>query len=293
MSPTIADRLTECAEATEASLERYLAPGHDVPALATLARATRHGTLQGGKRLRPFLVREGAAALGGDRQAAMPAACAVEMIHSYSLVHDDLPAMDDAETRRGRPSVHAAYDEATAVLVGDALLTEGFAVVAGAGYPPEAAVALVAELARGAGAAGMVGGQMMDLYPGALTEDEVVGIQARKTGALIEAAAVMGGLVAGGDEAQLGALRRYAAALGLAFQIQDDILDVTADAAALGKPAGRDEEAGKATFVGLYGLDGARARVARSTEEAKDAVAGMPSPDVLTELADWQAGRGA
>lgn len=259
-------------------------------AMAKLLAAIRHGTLGGGKRLRPFLVMEATAALGTDSDEALEAACAVEMVHSYSLIHDDLPAMDDAETRRGRPSVHAAYGEATAILAGDALLTDAFGVLA-RGYPGERAGRLALILADGAGTYGMVGGQAMDLAPDDATESSVIAIQARKTGALIEAACAMGGVIGGANDAQTAALRAYARALGLAFQVRDDVLDASADAATLGKPAGRDEDAGKATFVGLYGLDGAQAHVDALTAEAADALAPLPRPDALIGLAQWQASR--
>ena len=260
------------------------------PALARLREAQRHAALLGGKRLRPFLCVEACAAVGGAPARAVPAGCAVEMIHAYSLVHDDLPAMDDAETRRGRPSVHVAYGEATAILAGDGLLTDAFGVLADA-YDGETARALVRLLAAGAGSEGMVGGQAMDLEPEGAGEAEVAAIQARKTGALIRAAALMGGAVGGADETQRAALGAYADALGLAFQVQDDVLDATAEAGALGKPAGRDEAAGKATYVGLLGLEGARARVADLTEAAAAAAGRLPSGDTLAALARWQAKR--
>ena len=278
------------AEDVERALKNAL-PAGGPGAVARLAKAMRHGALGGGKRLRPFLVIEAAVAVGGEAGAAMPAACAAEMVHAYSLIHDDLPCMDDAETRRGRPSVHVAYGEASAVLAGDALLTDAFGLLAGA-YEGEAARRLVGLLAAGAGTGGMVGGQAMDLDPGEATEAAILAIQARKTGALIEASALMGGVVAGADEGQLAALRAYARALGLAFQLRDDVLDATAEAATLGKPAGRDEAAGKATFVGLLGLEGARARVDALTAEAVGALGALPRPGALADLARWQAGRG-
>ncbi|WP_031554950.1 polyprenyl synthetase family protein [Parvularcula oceani] len=290
MRDTIEERLRSRAQEVERALGSALSSRGDRPALLRLDAALRHGALGGGKRLRPFLVIESAAALrsGAD---PLPAACAIEMVHAYSLIHDDLPAMDDAETRRGKPSVHAAYDEAIGILAGDALLTEAFALLSGGAYAPAVAVRLISQLAQGAGRAGMVGGQMMDLYPEAASEEEIVAIQARKTGALIEASALMGGTLAGGASSQLAALAAYARALGLAFQIQDDVLDATADAATLGKPAGRDEVAGKATFVGLYGIEGARVRVRDLTEEAKAALGRLPDGSVLAALADWLATR--
>ncbi len=249
-----------------------------------------YGLTAGGKRMRPFLVLECAAIFGATEDHAMNAAVALEMIHSYSLVHDDLPAMDDADLRRGKPSVHKAYDEAIAILVGDALLTEAFLVLCR--YPDETAAPLCRVLAEASGMEGMVGGQMMDLYPAGETEREIASLQARKTGALIECAARMGCIVGGAGEAETSALTTYARKLGLAFQIADDLLDVTADAAAIGKPAGRDEDQGKATFVGLHGVDGARAKLAAVNDEARAALAPLGErADVLEALLDWQAGR--
>ncbi|WOI52041.1 farnesyl diphosphate synthase [Parvularcula sp. LCG005] len=294
MAETLKEKIINRAAAVDDALTSILSVPLDDPALIRLQEASRHGALGGGKRLRPFLVIEGAILTGASMEAAMPAACAIEMVHSYSLVHDDLPAMDDADLRRGQPSVHKAYDEAIAVLVGDALLTDAFTVLTDGAYAPETATTLVQVLSRAAGSAGMVGGQMMDLYPVGLDEDEIIGIQRRKTGALIVAAAEMGGIVGGADPAARQALKDYAAAIGLAFQIVDDILDVTQDAATLGKPAGADEAAGKATFVSLLGLEGARARVADLTVAAKTALAPFGDrAEVLAALAEDLSARTA
>lgn len=239
--------------------------------------------------MRPFLLLECAALYGADEKA-MDAAVALEMIHAYSLVHDDLPAMDDADLRRGKPSVHKAYDEAIAVLVGDALLTEAFTVLTK--YEGELAAPLCRELAAASGMHGMVGGQMMDLYPEGNDEAHIVALQARKTGALIECAVTMGCLVGGADEAETTALRTYARKLGLAFQVADDLLDVTMSAEDIGKPAGRDEDQGKATFVSLHGEEGARARLAEINDEARSALAAVSKDTtVLEDLLEWQASR--
>ncbi|GGY41008.1 (2E,6E)-farnesyl diphosphate synthase [Parvularcula lutaonensis] len=244
---------------------------------------------EGGKRMRPFLLLETAALYGADEKA-MPAAVALEMIHAYSLVHDDLPAMDDADLRRGKPSVHKAYDEAIAILVGDALLTEAFVVLTS--YEAALAAPLCRELALASGMLGMVGGQMMDLYPEGNDEAHIIALQARKTGALIEAAVTMGCLVGGAPEADTKALRRYARQLGLAFQVADDLLDVTMTAEDIGKPAGRDEDQGKATFVSLYGEDGTRAKLAQINDEARAALADVSKDtQVLADLLEWQASR--
>lgn len=214
---------------------------------------------------------------GGNPEDALPFACGVEMIHTYSLIHDDLPAMDDDDLRRGRPTNHKVYGEATAVLAGDGLLTAAFEAMLAPGQalPPERIVLAAGILARAAGGAGMVGGQILDMAgeERALTLAEVEELQRLKTGALITAALEMGWAVAGGTEEQREALRRYGAALGLAFQIQDDILDVVGDEAALGKPIGSDARSGKTTFVTLKGVDGCRALVARLTEQAAEALA--------------------
>ncbi|MEM6650240.1 MAG: polyprenyl synthetase family protein, partial [Pseudomonadota bacterium] len=187
----------------------------------------------------------------------------------------DLPAMDDADTRRGQPSVHKAFDEAIAILAGDALLTDAFALLTQGDYTGQVAMELVHTLATGAGSDGMVGGQMIDLYPVGMTEVEIIAIQRRKTGALIEAATEMGAILGRATEEEKTDLRHYAAALGLAFQIVDDVLDVTQTADVLGKPAGADEEAGKATFVSLLGLDGAQERILQLTENACQCLEGF------------------
>lgn len=223
--------------------------------------AMRYGSLGGGKRLRPFLVVESAALFGVDRQHALRTGAALEMIHCYSLIHDDLPAMDDADTRRGRPSVHKAYDDATAILAGDGLLTEAFAVLADPKTHPKAEVriSLVAGLAEAAGIAGMVGGQMIDISEEKLnTIDGITELQRLKTGALIRFGCEAGAILGEADELARKALVQYATDLGLAFQVVDDLLDVEADEAELGKPIGQDADMGKATFVQILGKDGAR-----------------------------------
>jgi farnesyl diphosphate synthase len=230
----------------------------------------------GGKRLRGYLVMESAALFGVPSDRSVQAACAIEALHAYSLVHDDLPAMDDDDLRRGQPTVHIKWDEATAILVGDALQTFAFELLAEPATHPDPAVriALVASLARASGAQGMVLGQALDIAAESaatpLTLDEITRLQAGKTGALIEWSATAGALLGQADPAPLAA---YARAIGLAFQIADDILDVTGDAATAGKRLQKDAEAGKATFVSLLGLDGARARAADLVAEAEAALA--------------------
>ena len=243
----------------------------------SLYDAMSYSLLAGGKRLRPVLTLEACRLCGGDVEAALPFAGAVEMVHTYSLIHDDLPCMDDDDLRRGRPTNHKVYGEATAVLAGDALLTAAFEAMLSPGQPlpPERIVLAAGVLARAAGGAGMVGGQVLDMAgeERALTQAEVEELQRLKTGALITAALEMGWAVAGGTEEQRAALRAYGDRLGLAFQIQDDILDVVGDEAALGKPVGSDARSGKTTFVTLKGLDACRELVAELSEQAAEALA--------------------
>jgi farnesyl diphosphate synthase len=226
--------------------------------------AMRWGSLNGGKRLRPFLVLQSAALFDVPPRRALAAAVALEMVHCYSLIHDDLPAMDNADLRRGRPTVHRQFDDATAVLAGDGLLTEAFGVLAEEGTHPDPAVrcALIAGLAAGAGAAGMVGGQMIDLSPerNGLDLAGITELQALKTGALIVYACEAGAILGGADPAERQALVGYGQDIGLAFQIADDLLDVESTTEQLGKPAGADAQNDKATFVRHLGVEGARAK---------------------------------
>ena len=251
---------------------RLLAAIQDLPD-SPVRGAMRHA-LMGGKRLRGFLVIEGARLHGLTAEHAASAAAAIEAMHAYSLVHDDLPCMDDDDMRRGRPSVHAAFGETVAVLAGDALQTLSFGLLArdDAGSA-QARLAMIAEMARAAGAAGMVLGQMRDIEAEGreMSLEETEGMQAAKTGALFVWSARAGAHVAGADPAPL---EGYARALGLAFQIADDLIDATGDEAAAGKRTGKDAEAGKATFVGHLGVDGARARAEALAGEAQDALAG-------------------
>ena len=220
-----------------------------------LSAAMRHALLGGGKRLRPACVLIGAAAVGGVEKEALPAACAVEMVHSYSLVHDDLPCMDDDDLRRGRPTVHKAFDEATAVLAGDALLTLAFQILA-ADLPAEISPAAAAALARAAGPAGMVGGQMADLLAEGqpLEEERILSIDRRKTAAMFSAAFELGGLCGGGGTEQLQTLARIGEICGIAFQIVDDLLDIQSTSDQLGKAAGKDKSRGKARLKVHAGL---------------------------------------
>ena len=257
--------------------------------------AMEYSLLAGGKRIRPVLTLECCRMCGGEPETALPLAGAVEMIHTYSLIHDDLPCMDDDDLRRGRPTNHKVYGEATAVLAGDALLTAAFEVILDAGsLPPERLLTAAAVLARAAGGWGMVGGQVLDMAGEghALSLSEVEELQRMKTGALITAAAEMGFVAAGCAQEQRSAVRRYAEKLGLAFQIQDDILDVVGNAAALGKSVGSDARSEKTTFVTLKGVETCRKLVRRLTEEAKEALAVFGcEKEHLCWLADSRASR--
>jgi len=231
---------------------------------AVIMEAMRYATLGGGKRLRPFLVIETARMLGGNLENAMVVGCALECLHVYSLIHDDLPCMDDDDLRRGKPTVHKAYDEAIAVLAGDGLLTFAFELLSNeaAHSDPAVRIRLVAELAKASGHSGMIGGQVVDITVAEGERDEtlITELQAMKTGALIDFAARAGGILSGVDAQGLENLSRYARDMGLAFQIQDDVLDIEGDVELMGKAVGKDEDLGKATFVSILGLQGAKDR---------------------------------
>ena len=254
--------LQHTARTVEATLDSLLPPV--AGPRGRVVEAMRYSCLGGGKRLRPLLVISSAALFDVPEAGALRAAAAIEMIHCYSLIHDDLPAMDDADLRRGRPSVHRAFDEATAILAGDGLLTEAFAVLADPRTAEDPAIRsdLVAAMAEAAGAAGMVGGQMIDLSEerGGLDLAGITELQALKTGAIIRFSCAAGGILGSAVPEDRAALTGYAEDLGLAFQIADDLLDLEATAEDLGKPTGQDEAAGKATFVGLLGVEPARAK---------------------------------
>lgn len=238
---------------------------------ATIHRAMRYSLLAGGKRLRPLLCCAVSEACGGTARAALEAACAVEMIHTYSLVHDDLPCMDDDDLRRGKPTSHKVFGEGIAVLAGDALLTEAFALLARAKPRKCYTVSdLVGELSRAAGSRGLIAGQVADLEAEGRKPSEapLYFIHAAKTGMLLRASLKLGGMCGGATKAQLAALDRFGFALGLAFQIQDDILDATQSAKTLGKSAGKDAAAGKMTFPSLYGLEKSRELSESWTDEA-------------------------
>jgi geranylgeranyl diphosphate synthase type II len=238
---------------------------------ATIHRAMRYSLLAGGKRLRPLLCCAASEACGGTARAALPAACAVEMVHTYSLIHDDLPCMDNDDLRRGKPTSHVVFGEGMAVLAGDALLTEAFAILATAKpSAPYTASDLVTELARAAGSRGLIAGQVADLEAEGRppTEPALYFIHAAKTGLLLRASLKLGAMCAGATKAQVASLDRFGFALGLAFQIQDDILDATQSAKKLGKSAGKDAAAGKMTFPALFGLEKSHTLAGQWTDEA-------------------------
>ncbi len=295
----IVQRLGDAASLTEERLDTLLnacGPG----AGTRLGAAMRHALLTGGKRFRPFLVIESAALFDIPAAQAVNAAAAIECIHCYSLVHDDLPSMDNDDVRRGQPTLHKAYDEWTAILAGDALLTLAFEILAASDTHPEARVRaeLVSEVAKAAGARGMVKGQMLDLAaekrgePAKPTVTQVRELQGLKTGALIACACEAGAILAQASAAERAALRKYGEQLGLAFQIADDLLDAEGDETTVGKATGKDSTAGKATLIGLLGISQARALLAEA--EGKAIVALCPfgaKAENLIEAARFAASR--
>lgn len=292
-------RQAEAAERTERRLAQVLASSAADGQPERLAAAMRHGTLEGGKRFRAFLVLESARLFGVEPEAALDVAAALECVHAYSLIHDDLPAMDNDELRRGRPTVWKAYDDWTAVLAGDALLTLAFEIVGTCGaLAADRKVSLITGLARGAGREGMVGGQVIDLkaeklgLPMSPTLDHILRLQAMKTGALIRFACEAGAIMAGAGGAQKQALARYGAALGLAFQISDDLLDVEGQAGVVGKAVGKDASLGKATLVSLLGAGKARTRLNTVVADAIAALALFgPLADPLRGAAEFMRTR--
>ncbi len=251
-----------------------------------LVDSMRYSLNAGGKRLRPILTLEFCRVCGGDVEAALPVACGVEMLHTYSLIHDDLPVMDNDDLRRGKPSNHKVFGECTATLAGDALQALAFETVLNAPIPAARALRAAQALAAAAGHEGICGGQQLDIaWEGrALTEEELHEIYLRKTSALIRAACLMGVAAAGGTREQEAAAARYADHFGYAFQLRDDVLDVIGDEQVFGKPIGSDREEGKTTSVDLFGLDGCRARIEAASRAAADALSGMDDTGFLLHL---------
>ena len=303
---SLAEYLEACRAEIDAALDAALPRPPDCPGV--VADAMRYSVTAGGKRLRPVLCLASAEAVGGHRADAMPAACAIELIHTYSLIHDDLPSMDDDTMRRGRPTLHVVAGEGMAILAGDGLLTEAFALLAQEPRTTDPAVAartlrVIALVATAAGAAGMVGGQAIDLACVApdpkgrvappLDADGLRVMHAKKTGALIRASAVAGAIMGGGTDRAIAAIDTAASELGLAFQIIDDVLDVDGASADLGKTAGKDAAAGKPTYPALYGVARSRQMAAEGLERAKDALAAANLADSrLLQIGRWIVERG-
>jgi len=278
-------------QAVDEALDRALPPESAWP--ATIHRAVRYSLFAGGKRIRPVLVLAAGEAVGGAREELMPLACAVEMVHTYSLVHDDLPAMDDDDLRRGQPTSHKVFGEAIAILAGDALLTRAFHLLA---EIPEAwedarvrrRLRAAAVLGEACGTTGLIGGQVMDLESEgrAIGKGDLECLHRAKTGALLSACVRGGAILGGAGAGDLQLLSRYASAIGLAFQVVDDVLDATEDAQRLGKTAGKDEAARKATYVSVHGLDKARALAGTLRQEALEAIAPLgPRGEILAAIA--------
>lgn len=286
------ERWTACTQQTEAFLARMMQELHaSAEPQKTLFDAMQYSLMAGGKRLRPFLVQEFCRVCGGKADDAMHAAAAIEMIHTYSLIHDDLPCMDNDDFRRGKPTNHKVFGEATACLAGDALLTDAFRVLNESKNDDAIRSRCTLILATEAGSCGMVGGQVLDMLAEErdCTDADVIAIQSRKTGGLIRAACCMGVACGRGTPEQFDAAERYADAIGLAFQIRDDVLDVIGSKEKLGKSVGTD--AAKNTFVRLYGIEKCEELIRRQTEIAMDALSAFEDAQCLRELALFLAGR--
>ncbi|MCP1307221.1 polyprenyl synthetase family protein [Paenibacillus tyrfis] len=292
-SSGIQEYIRDMASLIERELQQSIPSPWAIP--APLRESMMYSLMAGGKRLRPILVLAAAEALGGSPEAAVPAALAVEMIHTYSLIHDDLPAMDNDDFRRGKPTNHKVYGEAMAILAGDALLTHAFfSVVQSArkhNIPADRVIDIVEDLSRLSGAPGMVGGQAADMLgeQGVTKLEELEYIHLHKTSDLIVFSLKAGGRIAGATEAQLAALERFGTCIGLAFQIQDDVLDLIGDESKLGKPVQSDVKQQKVTYPYFIGIEASIAKVGELTREAKQAIlaADFPRPERLLELADY------
>ncbi len=287
--PAIKEDLLVAARQVDSFLGSCL---HDKGIPARLLASMEYSLLAGGKRLRPVLCLKWAGLCGLEPEKAMPFAASLELIHTYSLIHDDLPAMDDDDLRRGKPSNHRQFDEATAILAGDGLLTEAFSLMAGSAslIPAERVACAMKAVAAAAGASGMVGGQALDMeYTGkdGISLDQLREMHAMKTGALIRVACLSGAMLAGAKPIDLERASTYGAAIGVAFQIADDILDVVGDEKEMGKPVGSDEQAGKNTYPSLVGLDESRELARQYIDKAVDCLAGYSAPeaDFLRRLA--------
>jgi len=289
--------LKERCDLIDRRLETALPAADEFP--YSLHRSMRYSTFAGGKRIRPILLLAASEAVGGDVSAALPAACAMEMIHTYSLIHDDLPAMDNDDYRRGKPTNHKVFGEAVAILAGDALLTQAFILLSSpvfvASFPPGRIFGVINEMAAAAGSRGMVGGQIVDMESEGKQDLDLPTVQfihTHKTGALIKAAIKCGALLAGADARQVEALNRYGEAVGLAFQIYDDILDIEGTTAEIGKDAGSDQARGKATYPAVIGLKESRRRAAELLDMALEAIADFDvQAEPLREIARYVLSR--
>lgn len=283
----IKNQMNEYADSINKALINSLPEAND--GQREVVRAMKYSLENGGKRIRPILVLEFCKACGGDVNAAMPLACAVEFIHTYSLIHDDLPCMDDDDLRRGKPSCHKMFGEANALLAGDALLTHAFELATNANIKDENALSAVALLAQNAGVGGMIGGQVLDLmferYTPSLSE--VLTVDKLKTGALISAACILGCLAADATDEQIAAASNFAYSLGIAFQIKDDLLDINGDEEKLGKPIGSDEEKNKKTYVSMVGQEKAEIDVQRLTAAAIEQLSVFSNTDFLEGLSNY------
>ena len=287
---TLNERLTDYSKLVEQQLLTYIQPEED-KGQGIIYEACRYSAMAGGKRLRPALVLEFCRVCGGDQQAALPFACALEMIHTYSLIHDDLPCMDDDDLRRGKPTNHKVYGEATAVLAGDGLLNLAFETASDpkntAMVSAETQVQAIRALSRASGMDGMIGGQVLDMAAEEtrISLDQLKTLQELKTGALIGVAAQLGCLIGHASEEQMAAALEYARCIGLAFQIQDDILDIEGDAETFGKSIGSDAENGKSTYPSLLGLERCHELVHELSQQAVDALTPFTDAGILPELA--------
>lgn len=278
MSFDLTNYMKERCEFVDSRLKMAMPVENELP--YSLHKAMRYSTFAGGKRLRPVLLLAACEAVGGELSAALPAACAMEMIHTYSLIHDDLPAMDNDDFRRGNPTNHKVFGEAVAILAGDALLTQAFILLSSpffaSSVPPECILSVIYEFANAAGSRGMVGGQIVDMESEGKKDLDLPTVQfihIHKTGALIKASVKSGAILGGADERQLMSLIRYGEAIGLAYQISDDVLDIEGTTAEIGKDAGSDQARGKATYPAVIGIHESRLRAAELLEIALDAIA--------------------
>ena len=287
MMQSLLDRMHDAAVLCEDTMRRYFA-SRDTKK-TTLYRAMEYGVMGGGKRIRPFLTLEFCRMIGGSDAAALPYAAAIEMIHNFSLIHDDMPCMDNDDLRRGRPTTHKVFGEAQALIAGDALIFAAFDCALSGVSDAESQNRALRELALAAGADGMCEGQMIDMESDGvqIPFERLLALHAHKTGALIRAAAKLGVIAAGGDDAAMAAADAYGSGIGLAFQIVDDVLDVYGSTETLGKSVGSDAKNEKSTFLSFMNADEAMAYAARVTKEATDAIAGYPASETLISLGEW------